>query len=50
MGHIRRRKLDRGRAAYLARYRGPDGRERSKQFARRVDAERFLAAAFLVSG
>jgi len=37
--------LDRGRAAYLARYRGPDGRERSKQFARRLDAERFLAAA-----
>jgi Phage integrase, N-terminal SAM-like domain len=29
----------------LARYRGPDGRERSKQFARRADAERFLATA-----
>jgi hypothetical protein len=45
MGHIRRRKLDRGRAAYSARYRGPDGRERSKRFVRRADAERFLAAA-----
>ena len=45
MGHIRRRKLDRGRTAYLARYRGPDGREHSKQFAKRSDAERFLAVA-----
>jgi hypothetical protein len=45
MGHIRRRKLDHGRTAYLARYRGPDGRERSKQFAKRADAERFLSAA-----
>ena len=45
MGHIRRRKLDGGRTAYLARYRGPDGRERSKQFAKRADAERFLSTA-----
>jgi hypothetical protein len=26
-----------------ARYRGPDGRERSKTFDRRVDADRWLA-------
>jgi integrase len=45
MGHVRRRKLEGGRTAYLARYRGPDGRERSKQFPRRADAERFLAVA-----
>ena len=45
MGHIRRRKLDHGCTAYLARYRGPDGRERSKQFAKRADAERYLSAA-----
>lgn len=31
--------------AYLARYRGSDAREHSKQFARRVEAERFLASA-----
>jgi integrase len=45
MGHIGRRKLDRGGTAYLARYRGPDGREHSKQFAKKSDAERFLAVA-----
>lgn len=28
---------------WLARYRGPDGRERSRSFTRRVDAERWLA-------
>jgi Phage integrase, N-terminal SAM-like domain len=45
MGHVRRRKLEGGGTAYLARYRGPDGRERSKQFAKRGDAERFLSVA-----
>jgi integrase len=45
VGHVRKRKLRNGRVAYLARYRGPNGRERSKQFDRRVDAERFLASA-----
>src|SRR5260370_14017655 len=45
MGHVRRRKLEGGGTAYLARYRGPDGRERSKQFAKRSDAERFLCVA-----
>jgi integrase len=44
VGHIRRRKL-RGGVAYLARYRGLDGRERSRQFGRRSDAERFLASS-----
>jgi hypothetical protein len=33
----------RGRDRWRARYRGPDGRERSKTFRRKVDAERFLA-------
>jgi hypothetical protein len=28
---------------WRARYRGPDGRERSKTFDRRVDADRWLA-------
>jgi len=45
MGHVRRRRLEGGGTAYLARYRGPDGRERSKQFAKRGDAERFLSVA-----
>lgn len=45
MGHVRRRKLEGGRTAYLPRYRGPDGHERSKQFAKRSDAERFLSVA-----
>lgn len=40
MGHIRKRE---DRAGYLARYRGHDGRERSKSFRRKVDAQRFLA-------
>jgi hypothetical protein len=45
VGHLRKRKLRNGKVAYLARYRGPNGRQRSKQFDRRVDAERFLASA-----
>jgi integrase len=44
MAHIQ----DRGRkvpaaSRYRARYRAPDGRERSKCFARKIDAERFLS-------
>lgn len=39
MAHIERRESGRWRA----RYRAPDGRERSKTFARKVDAQRFLA-------
>ncbi len=42
MAHIqRRRQYD---SPWRVRYEGPDGRERSKSFAKRVDAERFLAA------
>jgi integrase len=33
----------RGAKRWRARYRGPDGRERSKTFDRKTDAERFLA-------
>jgi integrase len=40
---IRIRSLSTGRNAYLVRYRGPDGKERSKQFKRRRDAERFAS-------
>jgi len=39
MAHIEKRGVGRWRA----RYRGPDGREHSKTFRRRADAERFLA-------
>ena len=39
MGHIQRRAKDKWRARYI----GPDGRERSKTFARKTDAERYLA-------
>jgi integrase len=38
MAHVQRR----GKA-WVARYTGPDHRERSKSFTRKVDAERFLA-------
>jgi integrase len=40
VGHVQRRGKDRWRARYI----DPDGRERSKTFQRKVDAERFLAA------
>jgi len=40
VAHIERR----GRGRWRARYRGPDGRERSKTFERRADAEKWLAA------
>src|SRR6266852_4752694 len=48
MSHIQRRGKDRWRARYL----DPEGRERSKTFTRRIDAERFLATvdADLVRG
>jgi integrase len=39
MAFVERRAKDRWRA----RYRGPDGRERSKTFRRKIDADRFLA-------
>src|SRR6266511_1427078 len=41
MAHVERRRRE-GRTAWRARYRAPDGRERSKTFPRRTDAERFL--------
>jgi integrase len=40
VAHVERR--DKGR--YRARYRGPDGRERSRTFTRRTDADRWLAS------
>src|SRR5713101_7328159 len=48
MSHIQRRGKDRWRGRYL----DPEGRERSKTFTRRIDAERFLATvdADLVRG
>ena len=42
MGHIERRVWS-GKASYRARYRDPAGRERSKSFSRKADAERWLA-------
>ncbi len=39
-GHVEKR----GPGRWRARYRGPDGRERSRTFDRRVDAERWLRA------
>jgi Phage integrase, N-terminal SAM-like domain len=38
------KKQGQGRPRWRARYRDPSGRERSKSFARKVDAERFLVA------
>ena len=42
MGHVERRVWS-GKASYRARYRDPTGRERSKSFSRKVDAERWVA-------
>ena len=42
MGHVERRMWS-GKVSYRARYRDPAGRERSKSFARKADAERWLA-------
>lgn len=41
MASIRVRKLANGQTAYLVRFRAPDGKERTKQFSRRRDAERY---------
>ena len=46
MAHIEdrwKRPGDRDRLRYRARYIAPDGRERSKSFARKTDAKRWLA-------
>lgn len=40
MAHVERR----GPGRWRARYRGPDGRERSRTFSRRSDADKFLAS------
>lgn len=40
MAHVEKR----GPKRWRARYRGPDGRERSRTFERRIDAERFLVS------
>jgi integrase len=40
MAHVEKR----GPQRYRARYRGPDGRERSKTFKRKADAEKWVAA------
>ena len=40
MAHVEKR----GQGKWRARYRGPDGRERSKTFDRRTDADRWLAS------
>lgn len=42
MGHVERRQLKNG-TSWRARYRDPSGRERTRTFRRRIDAERFLA-------
>ncbi len=41
MASIRTKRLSNGKAAYLVRFRVADGKERSKQFSRRRDAENF---------
>jgi len=41
---LRGKKQGQGRPRWRARYRDPAGRERSKSFARKVDAERFLVS------
>ena len=47
MGYVedlRGKKQGDGRPRWRARYRDPAGRERSKSFTRKVDAERFLVS------
>ncbi|MEO5900254.1 MAG: site-specific integrase, partial [Ilumatobacteraceae bacterium] len=41
MASIRTKHLGNGQSAYLVRYRASDGKERSRQFARQRDAQRF---------
>jgi Phage integrase, N-terminal SAM-like domain len=41
MGHIGRR-VRNGKVIYRVRYRGPDGRERCRNFKRKADAENYL--------
>lgn len=44
MGHIEKRRLPSGNITWRARYRTPNGAERSRSFAKRSDAERFIAS------
>lgn len=41
MGHVQKRTTDSG-TVWKARYRGPDRKERSKTFGRKIDAQRWL--------
>ena len=43
MGHVQKRTTDEGQVRWKARYRGPDRKERSKTFPRKVDAQQWLA-------
>jgi integrase len=45
LAYVVKRSLKRGGHAYLVRYQGLDGRVHSRQFRRRVDAERFANGA-----
>ena len=45
MASIRTKQLTNGKSAYLVRFRTADGHERSRQFARRRDAEHFAHGA-----
>ena len=42
MGHVQKRATGTGKVVWRARYRGPDRRERSKTFARKIDAQQWL--------
>src|SRR2546421_86412 len=44
-GNPRRKLRQDGTVAWQARYRDPDGRQRAKEFTKKVDAERFLATS-----
>jgi len=43
VAYIVKRRLKGGKFGYLVRYHGPDGRTHSRQFAKRVDADRFAS-------
>jgi integrase len=45
MAFVVKRRLKRGGYGYLVRHHGPDGKVHSRQFPRRVDAERFANSA-----
>lgn len=45
MAHVAKRTTAKGEKRYDVRHKGPDGRWRTKTFARRADADRYLATA-----